>query len=69
MYQLPLSIREQWKDDTKKYTFNEFLLADITVTPELEKFKKSIEILDNYQGVQFALANPEMTGIRNAHIR
>lgn len=63
MYQLPLSIREQWKDDNKKHTFNEFLLADITVEQEFDKFIKSMEILDKYQGVSFKTANPEMYNI------
>jgi hypothetical protein len=69
MYQLPLEVRARWIDHSKKETFNQFLMADCTAVQEFDKFKKSIEILDNYQGVQFALANPEMTGIIDAYIR
>lgn len=69
MYQLPMEVRARWIDHSKKETFNQFLMADCTAVQEFDKFKKSIEILDNYQGVQFALANPEMTGIIDAYIR
>lgn len=69
MYQLPMEVRAKWIDHNKKETFNQFLMADRVAVQEFDKFKKSIEILDNYQGVQFALANPEMTGIINAYIR
>ncbi len=69
MYQLPLLIREQWKDDSKKHTFNNFLLADVTVKQEFDKFNKSMEILDSYQKVSFKVANSEMYNIIQDLIR
>jgi molybdenum cofactor biosynthesis enzyme MoaA len=63
MYQLPLNIRETWKDDSKKHTFNQFILADTTVEQEFEKFFKSMEILDSYQKVKFKDVNPEIYSI------
>ena len=66
MYQLPLELRKQWANGITN--FDELLLADINFKPQLKKLLNSMQILDNYQGIDFALVNPEMTGIINACI-
>lgn len=63
MYQLPLSIRNQWADISKGSSFNQFLLLDIITPNEFAKFLKSVEILDEYQKVKFQDANPEIYNI------
>ena len=66
MYQLPLELRKRWANNISN--FDELLLADITFEPQFKKLINSTHILDNYQGIDFALVNPEMTGIINAYI-
>jgi organic radical activating enzyme len=67
MYQLPLELRKQWTNGISN--FNELLLADINFEPQFNKLLNSTRILDNYQGINFADVNTEMTGIINAYIR
>jgi hypothetical protein len=67
MYQLPMELRKQWANGITN--FDELLLADINFKPQLKKLLNSMQILDNYQGIDFAAANTEMTGIINAYIR
>ena len=67
MYQLPLELRKRWANGIAN--FDELLLADINFEPQFKKLTDSTHILDNYQGIDFALVNPEMTGIINAYIR
>jgi hypothetical protein len=67
MYQLPLELRKQWANGISN--FDELLLADINFTPQLKKLLDSTRILDNYQGINFAVVNPQMMEIINANIR
>jgi len=66
MYQLPMELRKQWANGITN--FDELLLADINFKPQLKKLLNSMQILDDYQGIDFAAANTEMTGIINANI-
>lgn len=67
MYQLPLSMRQQWQ--TPVANFNELLLADIQFEPQFKKLIAATNILDAHQGISFADVNPEMMEIINANIR
>lgn len=67
MYQLPLSVRQQWAFD--RTNFNEILLADVSFDTQRDKLLKSTQLLDNYQGIKFADVNPEMMEIIDAYIR
>jgi|TARA_R110000868_G_scaffold1415_4_gene11077 organic radical activating enzyme len=66
MYQLPLELRKHWANGVSN--FDELLLADIYFEPQFKKLLTSANILNNYQGIDFALVNSEMTGIINACI-
>lgn len=67
MYQLPLELRKQWANGITN--FDELLLADINFKPQLKKLVNSMQILDNYQSINFAAVNPQMMEIINANIR
>lgn len=66
IYQLPLSVREQYKIGIEQ--FDTLLLADTTVEPEFDKLLKSIDILDQYHNTDFAQINGEVLGVINANI-
>ena len=58
MYGLPMATRQGWCQGVP--VLDRLLTADISVEPEFERLRRSIQILDQYQGVSFAAANPEM---------
>lgn len=58
MFQLPKAIRSQWQYNNR--VLNELIMLDMEIEPQLNKFLKSIDILDNYQGNSFKLENAEM---------
>ncbi len=58
IYQLPINTRKQWLIGHERV--DELLLADMTVTPQFDKFLKSVEILDRYQQKSFATNNTEI---------
>jgi len=58
MYQLDLETRKRWCLGIPK--FDGLLMADIHYEPEFERLRDSTRILDQYQGVSFSEANPEI---------
>ena len=58
IYQLPKHIRERWVYDYPQ--LNSLIMLDIDFKSEFNKFLKSIDILDSYQGISFKDTNREM---------
>jgi hypothetical protein len=58
VYQLPISIRQQWVYDDERLTA--MIMSDVVIEQEFSKFIASVNILDAYQGYSFETVNSEM---------
>tara|TARA_R110000772_G_scaffold256190_2_gene372628 strand:- start:29 stop:1153 length:1125 start_codon:yes stop_codon:yes gene_type:complete len=67
MYQLDKQYRMNYLSGVPK--LDRLISADIKIEPEFKKLRRSIEILDDYQGLRFADVNEEIWSLINADFR